>query len=104
MFDLHVRACRGRLPRAELAYREGTVVYGLVTPLAPEPLVLGDTRRWLRDPALRDVPPPHSRIAAETPICTVFAEGRDITTCRRALARRAAGIYEDARASRLSAA
>jgi hypothetical protein len=79
-------------------------VYGLFAPLAPEPLVLGDTRRWLRDPALRDVPPPRSRLAAGAPICTVFAEGRDITTCRRALARRAAGLYEDARASRLSAA
>jgi predicted ATP-grasp superfamily ATP-dependent carboligase len=58
-------------------------------------LVLGDTRGWLTDPTVRDVPHAGERIHAGQPICTVFAGGADAQRCYEALAARAERLYLD---------
>jgi predicted ATP-grasp superfamily ATP-dependent carboligase len=95
VFDIHASACDGRLPRAELAHRPASVAFGQAIVHARAPGRLGDTRGWLRDPSVRDVPPPGATVAAGTPICTVFAEAGDAAACRRALVRRAAAVYRE---------
>jgi predicted ATP-grasp superfamily ATP-dependent carboligase len=55
----------------------------------------GDTRRWLGDGSVADIPHPHTTIARGGPICTVFAEDRDAASCYEALVRRAARVYEE---------
>ena len=54
---------------------------------------MGDTRPWLADATVRDVPQPGERIAAGRPICTIFAEADDDSGCYCALVRRAERIY-----------
>lgn len=95
VFDIHASACDGRLPRSELAYRPASVAYGNATVRARDAVTLGDTRAWVRDPSIRDVPRPGVTIDRGYPICTVFAEAGDLTACRRALARRAAQVYRE---------
>lgn len=104
IFDLHVRACRGALPRGMLLRRPRPTAYGKAVVYARRPVTLGDTRRWLRDPSVRDVPHPGAQIGRGHPICTVFAEGRDARRCQRALVRRAAEIYREAERRRERAA
>ncbi len=97
VFGAHAAACaEGRLPAFDLrgARAEARGAAGRAIVFARRDLLTGDTRAWLRDPDIRDVPPPGQRIAAGRPVCTVFAAGRDSTTCLAALAARAAGIYE----------
>jgi predicted ATP-grasp superfamily ATP-dependent carboligase len=95
VFDIHASACEGRLPRSELAYRAASVAYGNAVVRAREPVTLGDTRGWVRDPSIRDVPRPGVTIEAGMPICTIFAEAGDVAGCRRALVRRATLIYRE---------
>jgi len=57
--------------------------------------VVGNTDTWLRDPDIRDVPHEGDRIAAGSPVCTVFADADDAATCESELARRADRIYRD---------
>ena len=95
VFDIHASACDGRLPRAELGYRAASVAYGNAIVRARDAVTLGDTRAWVRDPSIRDVPRPGVTIERGHPICTVFAEAGDVTGCRRALARRAAQVYRE---------
>ena len=53
---------------------------------------------------MRDVPPPGEGIARGSPVCTVFARGRDAAACYAALVRRAALVYQEIeRAGRRSA-
>jgi predicted ATP-grasp superfamily ATP-dependent carboligase len=59
-------------------------------------VTLGETREWLRDPAIADVPHPGERISRGRPICTVFASGRNAGACLRALAWKARTIYRAA--------
>jgi len=97
VFGAHAAACaEGRLPAFDLRRaRAGTCgAVGRAIVFARRDLRTGDTRAWLRDPDIRDVPSPGQRIAAGRPVCTVFAAGRDSTTCLAALAARAAGVYE----------
>jgi predicted ATP-grasp superfamily ATP-dependent carboligase len=56
---------------------------------ARQPVVLGDTTRWLDDDDVRDIPAPGERIAHGSPICTIFARGRTSALCYAALVRRA---------------
>jgi predicted ATP-grasp superfamily ATP-dependent carboligase len=56
-------------------------------------VTVGDTRRWLEDAAIADVPHPGEQVRRGRPICTVFAEGAEADACRRALWVRAAAIY-----------
>jgi len=57
-------------------------------------VICGDTRDWLDDPTVRDVPHPGERIAAGRPVCTVFAHGANAAECHAALVRRANRVFE----------
>jgi predicted ATP-grasp superfamily ATP-dependent carboligase len=69
VFDMHLRACAGELPRIELV--RGCAA-GKAVLFATEDVVIGDSERWL-ERGVRDVPHPGDRIAAGCPICTVVA-------------------------------
>jgi len=56
---------------------------------------VGDTREWLADASVRDVPHPGERIPAGRAVCTVFAAGREAASCHAALARRAERVYAE---------
>lgn len=91
LFLLHAEACAGRLPETGRSPLRG--VTGKAVVFARRDVVLGDTRAWLRDPRVADIPRPGERILRGRPICTVFASGSNAAGCRRALASRAAAIY-----------
>jgi predicted ATP-grasp superfamily ATP-dependent carboligase len=67
VFDAHLRACAGELPRIA-AERSGAA--GKAVLFATEDVTIGDSERWL-ERGVRDVPHPGERIAAGHPICTV---------------------------------
>jgi len=95
IFDVHARACAGELPgfelfRARAADREAV---GKAVVYARHDTTLGDTRRWLRDDTVRDIPAPGEHIVRGHPICTVFARAEDAAACHRALEARAAAVY-----------
>ena len=98
LFALHTAACLdGEPPPVSLGWGRPPrgVVLGKAIVFARRDVVVGDTQRWLADSTVRDVPQPGERIAAGRPVCTVFAEGRDESACRLALASQAAEIYRD---------
>lgn len=68
VFDAHLRACAGELPRI-VAERSGAA--GKAVLFATEDVTIGDSERWL-ERGVRDVPHPGERIAAGHPICTVL--------------------------------
>lgn len=90
MFQLHERACRGTLPAPPLP---SAAVEGKAIVFARRDVTLGETRPWMNDPSLADIPHPGERIAQGHPICTVFAKGSSAASCHRLLVRRAAGVY-----------
>jgi uncharacterized protein len=98
--EAHLRACDGTLA----AYRPAgaRVTYGKAIVYAKRAVTVGDTRGWLADPSVRDIPHPGQRVARGTPICSVFAIGRTASECYRNLVRRAERIYQavDARQRR----
>jgi predicted ATP-grasp superfamily ATP-dependent carboligase len=57
-------------------------------------VTVGDTRDWLGDDSVADIPMPNSRVPAGRPICTVFASGRDADECYARLVARASLLYE----------
>ena len=67
VFDAHLRACAGELPRIEA---EPLRAAGKAVLFATEDVIVGDSERWL-ERGVRDVPHPGERIAAGRPICTV---------------------------------
>ena len=98
LFALHAAAClTGEAPPVSLGWgrppRGGPLGKAIV--FARSDVVVGDTRSWLEDPTVRDVPRAGERIRAGAPICTVFAEGRDTAACHAALVRRADLVYAD---------
>ena len=98
VFSLHADACaRGVLPSVD--FRSGwtarAAASGKAVVFARAEHVVGDTRAWLLDNTVRDVPWPGERIAPGQPICTVFAEGADEADCRAALVQRAARVYAE---------
>jgi predicted ATP-grasp superfamily ATP-dependent carboligase len=97
VFEVHAAACaRRELPAFDLAsMRRQPVVHGKAIVFARVESVVGDTRSWLSDPTVRDVPQPGERIARGQPICTVLATGEDPGRCEAALASRAARVYAD---------
>lgn len=95
VFALHARACAGELP--PVAPPAGAPVLGKAIVYAREPVAMPDTRAWLGDDSVRDVPHPGERIAAGSPICTVFAAGHDAADCHAALVARAEGVYRAVR-------
>jgi hypothetical protein len=95
LFAAHADACTsGTLSSVEplQAMRSGGAA-GKAIVFARTDVEAGDTRPWLSDPDVRDVPHPGERIAAGQPICTVFATGVSAQDCYTALAARAGRIY-----------
>jgi len=95
VFDIHARACAGDLPafdlfRARAAEREAV---GKAVVYARRDTTVADTRGWLGDDTVRDIPAPGAHILRGHPVCTVFARARDAAACHRALVARAAAVY-----------
>jgi len=91
LFAVHRDACMGRLPKAPAP--SGPGVLGKAIVFARRDVITGDTRSWLRDPAIADVPHPGERIRRGRPVCTVFAAAMNADACLRALAAKATAIY-----------
>jgi predicted ATP-grasp superfamily ATP-dependent carboligase len=72
IFDAHLRACAGELPRIEA---ECSGAAGKAVLFTTENVTIGDSVRWL-ERGVRDVPHPGERIAAGRPICTVVTTAR----------------------------
>jgi uncharacterized protein len=102
MFEIHARASRGILP--DPSPGGPLVVHGKAIVFARRDVVLGNTRPWLADRSLADIPHPGERIRRGRPICTVFAHARVGAACRRLLIRRAAAVYRIVEARRSRAA
>jgi predicted ATP-grasp superfamily ATP-dependent carboligase len=94
MFGLHAAACTsGALPDFDLARaRQSRPVIGKAIVFAQKDVIAGDTRAWLADGTIRDVPKPGERITAGHPICSVFAEAESAERCRARLHERAQAI------------
>jgi hypothetical protein len=71
VFDAHLRACAGELPRIE---SECVRAAGKAVLFATDDVTVGDSVRWLES-GVRDVPHPGERVAAGRPICTVVTTG-----------------------------
>ena len=96
MFAIHVDACaRGLVPRAEVLRSPLSLAHGKAVVFAREDVIVGDTRPWLDDDTLRDIPRAGDRISAGEPICTVFAVGSDDASCHAALIERAGRVYSE---------
>jgi uncharacterized protein len=86
----HVAGCAGVLDSSALFAADAPMLaHGKAVLYARQPVVLGDTARWLADDDVRDIPAPGERIARGGPICTIFASGRTSALCYAALVRRA---------------
>jgi predicted ATP-grasp superfamily ATP-dependent carboligase len=97
IFDIHARACAGGLPVFDLAAAREVPhpTIGKAILYARADIVFGDTRPWLEDDSVRDIPAPGHRCRRGQPICTIFAGGRDAVECRAALGRRAVALYAE---------
>ena len=96
VFGAHASACTsGKLPDFDLAAAQrGVDAVGKAVVYAQRAVTVGDTQTWLaNDHDIRDIPRPGEQISVGSPVCTVFATGRDATTCHAALVRRAARVY-----------
>ena len=95
VFDIHARACAGDLPAFDLlsARAAGQAAVGKAVVYARRDTIVGDTRGWLGDDTVRDIPAPGERILRGHPVCTVFARARNAAACHRALVARAAAAY-----------
>lgn len=95
VFGAHAAACGdSRLSTFDLLARakSGRAV-GKAIVFARHDVTLGDTRAWLDDATIRDVPHPQEQIRAGRPVCTVFADAIDAAECHKALVTRAASVY-----------
>ena len=102
MFGIHAAACAtGTLPNFDLrAARQRPTVWGKAIVFTREPATAPDTRPWLDDSSVRDVPHPGESFAAGQPVCTVLAESDDVARCYEALVARALAVYEMLRRDR----
>ena len=86
----HAAGCMGALVDAPPSARGAPILaHGKAVLYARQPLVLGDTTRWLEDDDVRDIPAPGEHVGQGSPICTIFASGRTSALCYAALVRRA---------------
>jgi predicted ATP-grasp superfamily ATP-dependent carboligase len=94
LFGAHAAACVDEvLPAFDLSRARRTLsVLGKAIVFAPYDLVARDTRSWLSDDTVRDVPHPGERLSTGQPICTVFAEAADHAQCLAHLKTRAQAI------------
>jgi predicted ATP-grasp superfamily ATP-dependent carboligase len=99
LFQVHAAACdRSELPSFDLtAAMRATTAKGKAILFARDDIVVGETRAWLTDSTVRDVPHPGERIARGQPICTVFADGSAPEECYQALVHRAERVYAEVR-------
>ena len=88
----HIEACHGSLIAAAPLHG-APLVSGKAVVFARTDVMTPDTREWLNDSGVRDVPAPRQRITRGQPICTVFAEASTLDACYGALVRRAADVY-----------
>lgn len=98
VFGAHVSGCDGVAPRFDLesARRDSAAeVFGKAIVFAKRTVVVGDTRAWLDDPSVRDIPHPGERIPRGSPVCTIFARGASDTACHAALVQRARKLYDE---------
>jgi predicted ATP-grasp superfamily ATP-dependent carboligase len=97
VFGVHAAACAsGALPAFALRRaRRGAGASGKAVVFARRDVTIGDTRGWIGDPTVRDVPHPGEGIRAGRPVCTVFAQGRDSAACHAALVLRADRVYAE---------
>lgn len=96
VFDAHVSGSSGIASRFDLAAvrRDAAAdVIGKAIVFAKRTITVGDTRAWLEDPSVSDVPHPGERIPRGSPVCTIFGRGVTETACRAALVRRARKLY-----------
>jgi predicted ATP-grasp superfamily ATP-dependent carboligase len=95
LFRMHAEACvSSALPDFDLRRaRRGARAVGKAILFARRNTTIGDTRPWLSDATVRDVPHPGERIAAGRPVCTIVAEAGDDAGCYAALVRRAERLY-----------
>ena len=96
VFGAHAEACTtGAVPSLDLARaRADAGASGKAIVFARHDVTCGDTRSWLDDATVRDVPHPGERIPAGRPVCTVFARGVTSADCHARLVERAGRIYE----------
>jgi predicted ATP-grasp superfamily ATP-dependent carboligase len=94
VFELHAAACADLAVPAS-AFPIPARVHGKAVVFARRTARTGDTRAWLGDESVRDVPHPGTTIPAGQPICTVLASADDADTCYAALVARAEAIYAD---------
>ncbi len=99
IFRGHEQACRGTLPKPI----QTAPVLGKAIVFARRNVVMGDTRSWLEDTSLADIPHPGERIQRGRPICTVFAGGNDAESCYEGLVSRAAAVYQETESRRSAA-
>ena len=94
VFGAHAAACRdGVLPDLDVARAGPADAVGKAVVFARDDVTAGDTRAWLADADVRDVPQPGARIRAGHPVCTVFATAGDEAACHASLVERAQRIY-----------
>ena len=101
IFQVHEQACGGVLPTGRI---ESEAIHGKAIVFARKNVVMGDTREWLDDTSLADIPHPSEKIRRGRPICTVFASGSDADSCYERLVNRAAAVYRVTESGRRSAA
>jgi uncharacterized protein len=92
VFDLHLSGCTGRVEALTLP--ACPIAQGKAILFATRMGHVGDTTSWLEDDDLRDVPRPGTILSPGDPICTIFARGHTVASCRAALARRARRVYD----------
>ena len=95
VFAAHAAACTtGELPSFRRGRSAATSdTSGKAILFARHDVTCRDTRAWLTDPTVRDVPHPGEQIPAGRPICTIFASGHDDPSCYAALVERANTAY-----------
>ncbi len=96
VFAAHAAGSDGVGPRFDLAgVRNDTAVdvIGKAVVFAKRTITVGDTRGWLEDSSVSDIPQPGEPIPRGSPVCTIFARGASETACHAALVRRARKLY-----------
>ena len=105
VFEAHARACARHVgptvtsaPHLDLtAALRSTAAFGKAVLFAPDTLTMGDTRPWLADPDVRDVPHSGETIPRGHPVCTIFATARNDADCYEQLVRKAGRMYDEMR-------
>ena len=96
LFALHATACAdARIAELPFDYRRLAYASGKAIVYARHAVETGDTRGWLADSSVADVPRPGVAIAREQPVCTVFAQADGLDACVAALEARAACVHAE---------